>query len=133
MPSAAKVRSPPEAAMRLCSTAGKPIKVGHQVFTAQNRRLLLPASNLEEVTQAHRREERGQPFAERHPRVTDTIEDDWIKDIERLKEEMKSFTKPESPADLFSLRCGDLMSVDGDDRGWRPGHRWLPDGTSRSG
>ena len=59
-----------------------------------------------------------QPFAERHPRLPDTIEDDWIKDIERIEEELKSSTKPESPADLFSLLCGDFLSVDGDDRGW---------------
>ena len=80
--------------------------------------MLLPAPNPEEVTQARRREERGQPFAARHPRLPDTIEDDWIEDIERLEKELKSFTNPESPAYAFSLRCGDLMSVDGDDRGW---------------
>ena len=50
--------------------------------------------------------------------LPDTIEDDWIEDIERLEEELKSFTKPESPADVFSLRYGDFLSVDGDDRGW---------------
>lgn len=38
--------------------------------------------------------------------------------INRLEDELKSFTKPESPADVFSLRYGDFLSVDGDDRGW---------------
>jgi superfamily II DNA/RNA helicase len=50
--------------------------------------------------------------------LPDTIEDEWIEDIERLEEELKSFTKPESPADVFSLRYGDFLSLDGDDRGW---------------
>ena len=50
--------------------------------------------------------------------LPDTIEDDWIEDIERLEEELKSFTKPDSPADVFSLRYGDFLSVDGDDLGW---------------
>lgn len=50
--------------------------------------------------------------------LPDTIEDDWIHDIERLEEELKSFTKPESPADVFSLRYGDFLSVDGEDRAW---------------
>lgn len=50
--------------------------------------------------------------------LPDTIEDEWIEDIERLEEELKSFTKPESPADVFSLRYGDFLSVDSDDRGW---------------
>ncbi|RLJ36258.1 SNF2 domain-containing protein [Litoreibacter meonggei] len=50
--------------------------------------------------------------------LPDTIEDDWIEDIERLEAELKTFTKPDSPADVFSLRYGDFLSVDGDDRGW---------------
>ena len=50
--------------------------------------------------------------------LPDTIEDDWIEDIERLEEELKSFTKPESPADVFSLRYGDFLNVDGGDLGW---------------
>lgn len=50
--------------------------------------------------------------------LPDTIEDGWIEDIERLEEELKSFTKPESPADVFSLRYGDFLNVDGDDLGW---------------
>jgi len=50
--------------------------------------------------------------------LPDTIEDDWIEDIERVEEELKSFTKPESPADVFSLRYGDFLSVDGEDQGW---------------
>ena len=50
--------------------------------------------------------------------LPDTIEDDWIEDIEKIEEELKNFTKPESPADVFSLRYGNFLSVDGDDRGW---------------
>jgi hypothetical protein len=50
--------------------------------------------------------------------LPDTIEDDWIEDIERIEAELKNFTKPESPADVFSLRYGDFLSVDGEDQGW---------------
>ncbi|WP_010510753.1 phospholipase D-like domain-containing anti-phage protein [Komagataeibacter europaeus] len=50
--------------------------------------------------------------------LPDTIEDDWIHDIERLKDELKSFTKPESPADVFSLRYGDILGVDGTEKEW---------------
>ena len=50
--------------------------------------------------------------------LPDTIEDDWIEDIEKVEAELKSFTKPESPADVFSLRYGDFLTVDGEDRGW---------------
>jgi ERCC4-related helicase len=50
--------------------------------------------------------------------LPDTIEDDWIEDIEKVEAELKSFTKPESPADVFSLRYGDFLSVDGADQGW---------------
>lgn len=50
--------------------------------------------------------------------LPDTIEDDWIEDIEKAEMELKSYTKPESPADVFSLRYGDFLSVEGDDEGW---------------
>lgn len=50
--------------------------------------------------------------------LPDTIEDDWIDDIEKAETELKSYTKPESPADVFSLRYGDFLSVEGDDEGW---------------
>lgn len=50
--------------------------------------------------------------------LPDTIEDDWIEDIEKAETELKSYTKPESPADVFSLRYGDFLSVEGDDEGW---------------
>lgn len=50
--------------------------------------------------------------------LPDTIEDDWIENIERLEKELKSFTKPESPADVFSLRYGNFLEVGGDDQGW---------------
>ena len=50
--------------------------------------------------------------------LPDTIEDDWIDDIERVEEELKGFTKPESPADVFSLRYGDFLSLSDDDQGW---------------
>jgi hypothetical protein len=50
--------------------------------------------------------------------LPDTIEDDWIENIERVEAELKNFTKPESPADVFSLRYGDFLSLDGVDEGW---------------
>jgi superfamily II DNA/RNA helicase len=50
--------------------------------------------------------------------LPDTIEDDWIEDIERLEEELKNFTKPESPADVFSLRYGNFLEVEGHDKEW---------------
>jgi len=50
--------------------------------------------------------------------LPDTIEDDWIEDIERVEAELKGFTKPDSPADVFSLRYGDFLSADGEDKGW---------------
>ncbi|KTE05257.1 phospholipase D-like domain-containing anti-phage protein [Sphingopyxis sp. H115] len=50
--------------------------------------------------------------------LPDTIEDDWIENIERLEEELKSFTKPESPADVFSLRYGDFLEVGDGDADW---------------
>ena len=50
--------------------------------------------------------------------LPDTIEDGWIEDIERLEEELKSFTKPDSPADVFSLRYGDFLEVGDSDADW---------------
>ena len=50
--------------------------------------------------------------------LPDTIEDDWIEDIERLEEELKGFTKPASPADVFSLRYGEFLSLDENGQGW---------------
>ena len=50
--------------------------------------------------------------------IPDTIEDDWIDDVERWAKELKSYTKPESPADLFNLRYGDILSVGRADKGW---------------
>jgi hypothetical protein len=50
--------------------------------------------------------------------LPDTIEDDWIEDIERLEDELKNFTKPESPADVFSLRYGNFLEVEGQDKEW---------------
>ena len=50
--------------------------------------------------------------------LPDTIEDDWIDDIGQLEEKMKTFTKPESPADLFSLRYGDMKGEAADLVGW---------------
>ena len=49
--------------------------------------------------------------------LPDTIEDDWIEDIERLEEELKGFTKSERQADVFSLRYGDFLSIDDEDHG----------------
>ena len=50
--------------------------------------------------------------------LPDTIEDDWIEDIEKIEEELRNFTKPESPADVFSLRYGNFLEVEGGERGW---------------
>ena len=50
--------------------------------------------------------------------LPDMIKDDRIEDIECLKEKLESYTKRESPADLFSLRYGDFLSEDGADKGW---------------
>lgn len=50
--------------------------------------------------------------------LPDTIEDEWIEDIEKIEEELRSFTKPESPADLFSLRYGNFISIDDAEPGW---------------
>lgn len=50
--------------------------------------------------------------------LPDTIEDEWIENIERLEEELKSFTKPESPADVFSLRYGDFLEIGDGDADW---------------
>ena len=49
--------------------------------------------------------------------IPDTIRDYWIDSIEQKDKELEKFTRPESPADLFSLRYGDL-SGNKDDREW---------------
>ena len=49
--------------------------------------------------------------------IPDTIRDYWIESIEQKEKDLGKFTKPESPADLFSLRYGDL-SENKDDREW---------------
>lgn len=47
--------------------------------------------------------------------IPDTIEADWIEKEKEALEELASFTSPESPADVFSLRYGDFLdSVDKD-------------------
>jgi hypothetical protein len=50
--------------------------------------------------------------------LPDTIEDDWINDIEKIEEDLRNFTRPESPADVFSLRYGDFLEVEGGEQGW---------------
>ena len=50
--------------------------------------------------------------------LPDTIESDWIEDIEKVEEELRNFTRPDSPADVFSLRYGDFLEVEGDEKGW---------------
>lgn len=50
--------------------------------------------------------------------LPDTIEDDWIEDIEAIEEELQNFTKPESPADLFSLRYGNFLEMENEEEGW---------------
>ena len=49
--------------------------------------------------------------------IPDTIKIFWIDSIEQKEKDLGKFTKPESPADLFSLRYGDL-SANEDDREW---------------
>ncbi|MGI3212638.1 helicase-related protein [Roseovarius tibetensis] len=50
--------------------------------------------------------------------LPDTIESDWIEDIEKVEEELRNFTRPESPADVFSLRYGDFLDLDEGEKGW---------------
>ena len=50
--------------------------------------------------------------------LPDTIESDWIDDIERVEQELRNFTRPESPADVFSLRYGGFLEVEGAEQGW---------------
>lgn len=48
--------------------------------------------------------------------LPDVIEDDWIDDIEAMEEGLKEFTrKKKSTADVFELRYGDFLSMDGAD------------------
>ena len=49
--------------------------------------------------------------------IPDTIKDFWIDCIEQKEKDLGKFTRPESPADLFSLRYGDLSGNE-DDREW---------------
>ena len=49
--------------------------------------------------------------------IPDTIKDFWIDSIEQMEKDLGKFTRPESPADLFSLRYEDL-SGNKDDREW---------------
>lgn len=50
--------------------------------------------------------------------LPDTIESDWIEDIEKVEDELRNFTRPESPADVFSLRYGDFLDLDEGETGW---------------
>lgn len=46
--------------------------------------------------------------------LPDTIEDDWIEDIETLEEQLKEFTrKKKNTADVFELRYGDFLETNG--------------------
>lgn len=48
--------------------------------------------------------------------LPDTIEDEWIDNIEMLEEELKEFTrKKRNTADVFELRYGDFLDTDGAD------------------
>ena len=49
--------------------------------------------------------------------IPDTIRDFWIDSIEQKEKDLGKFTRPESPADLFGLRYGDLSGNE-DDREW---------------
>ena len=46
--------------------------------------------------------------------IPDTIKDFWTDSIEQKEKDLGKFTRPESPADLFSLRYGDLGGNKGD-------------------
>ena len=47
--------------------------------------------------------------------LPDVIEDDWIDDIDRLEEELKSYTrKKKNAADVFQFRYGDFVEQDND-------------------
>jgi len=51
--------------------------------------------------------------------LPDTIEADWIDDLETVEKRLKEFTRPRSPAeDVFSVRYGESFGKDGDDREW---------------
>ena len=50
--------------------------------------------------------------------IPDTLSDDWIDDLKKNEEEIQGYTKKESPADMFSLRYGDDLRLDRDDRSW---------------
>ena len=49
--------------------------------------------------------------------IPDTIKDFWIDSLEQKEKELDQFTKPESPADVLSLRYEDL-SENEEDREW---------------
>jgi hypothetical protein len=50
--------------------------------------------------------------------LPDTIKADWIDDIARVEAEIQQFSRPSSPADVFSLRYGDFISLGNEDKGW---------------
>lgn len=44
--------------------------------------------------------------------IPDTIEDDWIEDLEALKKKLEDYTNPREQTDVFSLRYGDFLQQD---------------------
>ena len=50
--------------------------------------------------------------------IPDTLSDDWIDDLRKNEDELEGYTKKESPADMFSLRYGDDLNPDSNDRSW---------------
>ena len=58
--------------------------------------------------------------------LPDTIEDDWIENEERLEKAVKDFTKPPSPANVFTLRHGNILETKPGEEGeeeWEVWHR----------
>ena len=50
--------------------------------------------------------------------IPDTLNDAWIARIRENQEELDSYTRKESPADMFSLRYGDDLRLDSNDKSW---------------
>jgi hypothetical protein len=50
--------------------------------------------------------------------LPDTIEDEWIDDIEAFEKHLMDFTKKEIPKEIFCQRYGDFLDEDGSGEGW---------------
>ena len=56
--------------------------------------------------------------------LPDTIEDDWIENEERLEKAVKDFTKPPSPANVFTLRHGNILETKPGEEGEEGEEEW---------